>query len=32
MRKEDERERDCVILSFLAALGQGRALPSLAGG
>lgn len=31
MRKEDERERDCVILGFLAGLGQGRGLPSLAG-
>lgn len=31
MRKEDKRERDCVILGFLAVLGQGRALPSLTG-
>jgi hypothetical protein len=31
MRKEDERERDWVILGFLAGLGQGRGLPSLAG-
>lgn len=31
MRKEDKRERGCLILGFLAGLGQERGLPSLAG-